>query len=76
MAEIPARKAAHLFVGKTIQKMDAFACNNIEFLFTDGSKVALHIDCDSMGLPDVAACTHCVEIDADMLTISEEMAGD
>jgi hypothetical protein len=62
MMEVPISKALHLFVGKTIIKMDATSRNNIEFLFTDGTKVALHIDCDSMGLPDVAACTHCVEI--------------
>jgi hypothetical protein len=62
MMEVPISKALHLFIGKTIKKMDAISCNNIEFLFTDGTKVALHIDCDNMGLPDVAACTHCVEI--------------
>ena len=60
--EIPLSKALHLFVGKTIEKMDASCCNNIEFKFTDGSRVAVHIDCDYTGFPEVTACTHCVEI--------------
>lgn len=62
MSEIPVDKARHLFVGKTILKMEAECCNNIEFLFTDGTRVALHIDADNMGLPEVTACTHCAEI--------------
>jgi hypothetical protein len=56
------KKAQSLFIGKTIEKMDARACNNIEFLFTDGTKVALHIDVNGFGLPVITACTHCVEI--------------
>ncbi len=60
--EVALATATHLFIGKTIEKMDARACNNVEFLFTDGTKVALHIDCDNTGLPNLAACTHCVEI--------------
>jgi hypothetical protein len=61
--EIPLHKATDLFIGKTIEKIDAESCNNIEFLFTDGTKVALHIEVDMRGLPEVAACTHCVEIE-------------
>ncbi len=64
MSEKPLRKALELFVGKTVQKVDARACNNVEFLFTDGTRVALHIDCDHHGLPVVLACTSCVEIEA------------
>lgn len=60
--EIPVSSALNLFIGKTISKMDASCANNIEFLFTDGSKVALHIEVDNMGLPDITACTHCVEL--------------
>jgi len=60
--ERPLSETTDLFVGKTIAKMDASSCNNVEFLFTDGTRVALHIECDSMGLPDLLTCTHCVEI--------------
>ncbi len=60
--ERPLSETTDLFIGKTIAKMDARACNHVEFLFTDGSKVALHIECDGMGLPDVQTCTDCVEI--------------
>lgn len=60
--EVPLNEALHLFVGKTIERMDAACCNNIEFKFTDGSKVAIHIDVDGHGLPEPLACTHCVEI--------------
>lgn len=52
-----------LFVGRTIAKIEASSCNNIEFLFIDGGRVALHIECDAMGLPDVAACVDCAEIE-------------
>jgi hypothetical protein len=62
MSEKLLRNATNLFVGKTIEKMDARACNNVEFLFTDGSKVALHIDCNSSGFPVVVACTSCCDI--------------
>jgi hypothetical protein len=55
------KKAQELFLGKT-KMMDTRACNNIEFLFTDGTKVALHIDVNGFGLPVITACTHCVEI--------------
>lgn len=58
------KDSTELFLGKTIAKIDAHACNNIEFLFTDGTRVALHIDCDSHYLPVVQTCTHCVEIAA------------
>lgn len=61
MAELPLSETTHLFVGKTIQSMDASACNNVQFNFTDGTSVVLHIDCDSLGLPDVNTCTHCAE---------------
>jgi hypothetical protein len=60
--EVSLEEATELFVGKTIQKIDASCCNNVQFLFTDGTSVALHIDCDHRGLPDVMACTHCAEI--------------
>jgi hypothetical protein len=63
--ETPLADSLDLFLGKTIKKMDASACNNIVFLFTDGSKVALHIEMDAIGLPDVLACTHCAEITND-----------
>ena len=62
--ELPLDEATDRFIGKTIAKIDASSCNNVELLFTDGSRVALHIDCDGMGLPEVTACTHCVEITA------------
>lgn len=60
--EIPLADATKLFIGKTIAKMDATCCNNVEFLFTDGSRVALHIEVEQSGLPFVAACTDCAEI--------------
>ncbi len=61
--EIPVKKAKKLFIGKTIVKMDTKYCNQIEFLFDDGTKVALHIEIDGpYGLPTVTACTHCAEI--------------
>ena len=60
--ERPLSETTHLFLGKTIAKMDATCDNNVEFLFTDGTKVALHIECDGMGLPEILTCTHCVEI--------------
>ncbi len=60
--ETPLAESLDLFIGKTIAKMDASSCNNVEFLFTDGTKVALHIDADHHGLPEVLACTHCTEI--------------
>lgn len=62
--ERPLSETTDLFVGKTIQKVDASADNNVEFLFTDGTRVALHIECDGMGLPSVMTCTHCAEIEA------------
>lgn len=60
--EIPLTDATQLFIGKTIAKMDASCVNNVEFLFTDGTRVALHIEVDNIGLPEVLACTHCAEI--------------
>jgi hypothetical protein len=60
--EQPLSETTHLFIGKTIVKMDAASSNNVEFLFSDGSKVALHVECDSIGLPDILTCTHCCEI--------------
>jgi hypothetical protein len=48
------------FVGKTIKSIDASTCNNVVFFFADGTATALHIDCDSMGLPDVLTCVDCV----------------
>lgn len=63
MSEVPISEATSLFLGKTITKMDTSCDNNIEFLFTDGTRVALHIDVDSQfGLPVVLVCTHCAEI--------------
>ncbi len=59
MSEIPATDAHHMFVGKTIQAYDGSCANQIEFLFTDGTKAVLHIECDSSGLPDVLVCDHC-----------------
>ncbi len=58
--ELPLAETTHLLVGKTIAEIDASACNNVVFSFTDGSKVALHIDCDQLGLPEVQTCTTCV----------------
>ncbi len=60
MTELPLESAKHLFINKTIIKMDVSSCNNIEFLFSDNTKVALHIDCDNLNLPNIMACTHCV----------------
>ena len=60
--EKPLSSAKTLFVGKTIERMDARCCNNVQFLFTDGSRVALHIDCNGNGLPVVLACTECATI--------------
>lgn len=60
--EIPLNEATHLFVGKTVAKMDASCVNNVEFLFTDGTKVAIHIEAGGHGIPEPFACTHCVEI--------------
>lgn len=60
--EKPLAESIDLFVGKTILRMDASCCNNVEFVFTDGTRVAIHADCDSNGLPDLLACTHCVEL--------------
>lgn len=59
--EIPIEDASDLFLGKTIKKMDASSCNQVEFLFTDGTKVALHIEVDQFSLPFVLACSHCAE---------------
>ncbi len=61
MSERPLEDSLDRFLGKTIARMDASCCNNVVFFFTDGSKVALHIDCDSRGLPDVQSCVHCAE---------------
>lgn len=60
--EVKLKDAASLFIGKTIVKMDTSCCNNIEFLFSDGTKVAIHIDVDHLGLPELLACVHCCEI--------------
>jgi hypothetical protein len=62
MMEKPLSETTHLFIGKTIAKMDAGHCNNIEFLFTDGTRVALHVECDGTGLPEILTCTDCCEI--------------
>ncbi len=57
--EVPVEQAKGLFVGKTIEAMDAQCCNQIEFRFTDGTKAVLHIEVDSSGLPDILVCSHC-----------------
>ncbi|USN15187.1 hypothetical protein KIKIMORA_00400 [Brevundimonas phage vB_BpoS-Kikimora] len=59
MSELPLNKAAAWFVGKTIEAIDASACNQVEFRFTDGTKVALHIEVGAFNLPYVMACDHC-----------------
>lgn len=61
MSERPLSQTTHLFIGKTIKSMDATCCNNVQFNFTDGSSVVLHIEVDNIGLPDVQTCTHCAE---------------
>lgn len=53
-------KTTDLFIGKTVASIDATTCNNVIFRFTDGSAVALHIECDGLGLPDVLTCTSCI----------------
>lgn len=60
--EQPIKSSLSLFVGKTIERMTADACNQIEFLFTDGTRVALHIECNWRGLPEVMTCTHCATL--------------
>ena len=57
--ERPLEETTDLFIGKTIAAIDAECCNNVIFSFTDGTKVALHIDCSSNGLPFVETCTTC-----------------
>lgn len=57
--EVPLADSTQRMIGKTILEIDASSCNNVVFSFTDGTKVALHIDCDSMGLPTVDTCTEC-----------------
>ncbi len=59
--EIPIEDASDLFLGKTIKKMDASSCNQVEFLFTDGTKVALHIELIQLSPPIVLACSDCAE---------------
>jgi hypothetical protein len=62
--EQPLSETTHLLIGKTIAKMDTTSCNNIEFLFTDGTKVALHIEMDGMfSVPFVTTCTECCMIE-------------
>ena len=62
MSELPLEETTDLFIGKTIAAMDATCCNNVEFLFTDGTRVALHIECDGINYPELLTCTHCVTI--------------
>ena len=61
MAERPLSETTDLFVGKTIKSMDASCCNNVQFNFTDGTSVVLHIEVDRFGLPYLNTCTHCAE---------------
>ena len=61
--ERPLSETTDLFVGKTIESMDASCCNDIQFAFTDGSRASLHIEVDGNGLPDVLTCTDCVTIE-------------
>ncbi len=61
MSERPLADTTHLFIGKTIKSMDASCCNNVQFNFTDGTSVVLHIEMDGLGLPEVATCTQCAE---------------
>lgn len=58
--ELPLVISVDRFIGKRIIAVDASTCNNIVFSFNDGSKVALHIDCDFHGLPHVQTCLTCV----------------
>lgn len=57
--ELPLAQSTSRFVGKTIAEVDATCVNNVVFTFTDGSKLALHIECDAIGLPEVQSCTSC-----------------
>lgn len=60
--ELPLEETTHLFLGKTIEKMDASCCNNVQFLFTDGTRVALHIEVNHLGLPEPLTCVECCSI--------------
>lgn len=58
--EKPLSESVDRLIGKTIAAVDASCVNNIVLRFTDGTRLALHIETDHMGLPDVQTCTSCV----------------
>ena len=49
------------FVGKTIARFDGRCCNEWKFWFTDGTAFAVHIECDSFGLPEPLICEECID---------------
>lgn len=66
----PKRRAASIhnepveakhFIGKTITGMNIEAANQIVFEFSNGEKLALHIDCNGFGLPVVQVCNTCID---------------
>lgn len=61
MSELPLEESTCRFIGKTVKSMDASCCNNVQFNFTDGTSVVLHIEVDGWGLPELLTCTHCAE---------------
>ena len=59
MSEKPMEDSNNRFIGKTIVRLDATCCNNLVFSFSDGSRVAIHIEVNNIGLPDLVSCTDC-----------------
>ncbi len=52
---------SEMFVGKTIKSLDTKASNNLIFEFTDGEKLALHVDATWNGIPFIRACNVCID---------------
>jgi hypothetical protein len=50
-----------MFIGKTIKSLDIKADNNLIFEFTDGEKLALHVDATWNGIPYIRACNVCID---------------
>lgn len=49
------------FVGKTIKNIIAQSCNQISFLFTDGTQITLEVDYEGIpGLYGIVACNECM----------------
>jgi len=51
----------HLFVGKTVERVDFSMVNVVRFWFADGSRIAIEVASVAPGISGMVACDDCTE---------------